>query len=87
MFSLLNKTINDPDRYAFQMYSATFKCRDLFGAIIKQPVPTAQSQRAQEIQGGYVIPNQSGAITHMLVEKDEKQLLTAGYLLGLNSPR
>lgn len=24
--------------------------------------------------------------THMLVEKDEKQLLTAGYLLGLTSP-
>lgn len=32
-----------------------------------------------------MIPNQSEAITHMVVEKDEKQLLTAGYLLGLGS--
>lgn len=72
----------------FKMYSAmnfSLKRRDLWSAIMKQPVHIAQSPRAQEIQGGYVIPNQSGAITHMLVEKDEKQLLTAGYLLGLTS--
>lgn len=66
--------------------SYSLKCRDLCGAIMKWPVPIAQSQRAQEIQGGYVIPSLSRAITHMLVEKDEKQLLTAGYLLGLTSP-
>ena len=65
--------------------SYSSKCRELCGAIIKQTVPM-QSQRAQEIHGGYVIPNQSGAITHTLVEKDEEQLLTAGYLLDLTSP-
>lgn len=67
------------------MYSATSRCRDLCGSIIKQPESASKSQRALGIYGGYVIPNQSGAITHMVVEKDEKQLLTAGYLLGLGS--
>lgn len=67
------------------MYSSTSWCRDLCGSIIKQPASTSQSLRAGGIHGGYVIPNQSGAITHMVVEKDEKQLLTAGYLLGLDS--
>lgn len=66
------------------MYS-TSRCRDLCGSIIKQPASTSKSLRAGGIHGGYVIPNQSGAITHMVVEKDEKQLLTAGYLLGLDS--
>lgn len=55
------------------------------GSIIKQPESASKSQRSLGIQGSYVIPNQSGAITHMVVEKDEKQLLTAGYLLGLGS--
>lgn len=71
------------------MYSAisySLKRRDLCGAIIKQLVHIAQSQKAQEMQGGYAIPNQSEAITDMLVEKDEKQLLTVSYLLGLTSP-
>lgn len=77
------------ERYAFKIYSAmshSSKSRDLCGAIMTQPVPITRSQRAQEIQGGYAIPNQSRAITRMLVKKDEKQLLTAGYLLGLTSP-
>lgn len=67
------------------MYSTISRCRDLCGSVIKQPASTSKSLRAGGIHGGYVIPNQSGAITHMVVEKDEKQLLTAGYLLGLDS--
>lgn len=60
--------------------------RDLSGALMKKPKSITQSQRAQEIQGSYAIPNQSGAITNAHVGKDEKQLLTPGYLLGLNPP-
>lgn len=43
---------------------------------MNQPVAIAQPQRVQGDTRDDVTPNQSAAITHKLVQREEKQLLT-----------